>query len=964
MQLCVLLLVGAGKSISEIFADKSIRKNNLLPPLQELLGRKKASLREASLARGCDLFNQLQQARMLTGVPSAVSVAEVGGDVDLFHQWQHARMISEGEPGEMLTGMPSAVSAAEVGGDIKAEGGDGDGDGSNDGGGGSEGSEPCDISMTEVGNDGQGSDDPDDRGGRVVIHTGVVIEVEEGAIPPCSQGILTTVARALRDAFATLPGQVSSLEDMIGVELVGELRACGLADEDCNVLLNIIHQMAEWLLSSTVEVANFAAQHVEVSLISSRCLERLLVTLPEEEQTKKRAMVTNIVNAPIPIRATGVGQHKAFVLDVLLWCLAPRSADGGPVEGGKDKPEDKMLGICNTTRNAHALHVLSNAHQQCMARHASVSSSEQLLQLMTPVELRRLALLRALAARTHCDPEGLVTPSMAALYHGYQGVANWWRDVRSVWNLEHFPPSDDQGSPAVVGIVDRICVSVSETSLIDDMAKYFGLKGPCQLYQEFDPVATALANLNQTRTFNVLNGGSPTFRAAMASGFGMSSRPLSSFVPREVEEHARATDYLKGVPTLVLAMKRTFTARDEKAWWLGAALGLAVVRVAFVVGRPMRFIEVFEPPPVRTLSTDQNGDVIGPKHRPRGGTFADGGHLMDLFPQDEYGTCARRRFWRDALEGASAAEEALVQRRSLAESAGVLEVRGSAFASISTIEHCDVAYLEAQWQMHGPIYTMISPVEMMQPYTEVLNRIADDPRRRCFLIANQVAPGTCAVPSIFASVGKQNAALPSMTREWMVGDRVLACYGASSKHRSTSYRPPTIRPPSETSGSTWIDDAKARINHMMRRYPGVVRLVYDDRSLYIEYDDGDVEDRVYPCYVVEAAGESQGKLDKEFDKNQLELLNAARAVEAANDVLKERERAWARDIQSRFPGAAKKSPEVLAAEEGLRRAYGVFERIGSRVHLFAAPPGGGGTVGIEGTGGPPGGSSLVIEGLD
>ena len=151
----------------------------------------------------------------------------------------------------------------------------------------------------------------------------------------------------------------------------------------------------------------------------------------------------------------------------------------------------------------------------------------------------------------------------------------------------------------------------------------------------------------------------------------------------------------------------------------------------------------------------------------------------------------------------------------------------------------------------------------------------------------------------------------------------------------------------------------------MRRYPGVVRLVYDDRSLYIEYDDGDVEDRVYPCYVVEAAGESQGKLDKEFDKNQLELLNAARAVEAANDVLKERERAWARDIQSRFPGAAKKSPEVLAAEEGLRRAYGVFERIGSRVHLFAAPPGSsGGTVGIEGTGGPPGGSSLVIEGLD
>jgi hypothetical protein len=115
---------------------------------------------------------------------------------------------------------------------------------------------------------------------------------------------------------------------------------------------------------------------------------------------------------------------------------------------------------------------------------------EHLLQLMTPMERRRLALLRALAARTHCDPEGLVvTPSMAALYHGHQGSAKWWRDVQSVWNLEHFPPSDGQGSPVVAGIVDRICVSVSETSVIDDMAKCFGLKGPSQLYQEFDPVS-------------------------------------------------------------------------------------------------------------------------------------------------------------------------------------------------------------------------------------------------------------------------------------------------------------------------------------------------------------------------------------------------------------------------------------------------------------------------------------------
>lgn len=794
----------------------------------------------------------------------------------------------------------------------------------------------------------------------MVIRKGVVIEVEPGAIPQCCQNVLTTSARELRDAFAELPDEVS-LEDFIGAELVQELHSCGLDHNDCNVLLNIMHSMAEWLLSSTVEVANLAAQHVEISLISSRCLERLLATLPDEEQTRKRAMVTNIVNAPIPIKAVGVGEHKAFVLDVLLWCLAPRSADGGPVEGGKDTPEDVMLGIGDTTRNAHALHTLSDAHQQCMARHAWVSSTEHLLQRMTPMERRRLALLRALAARTHCDPEGLLTPSMAALYHGYRGSAKWWTDVRSVWNLDHFPPSDGLGSPVVAGIVDRICVSVSETSFIDDMAKCFGLKGPSQLYQEFDPVATALAHLNQTRTFNVMNGGSPCFRAAMASGFGMSSRSLSSFLPREVEEHARSTDYLKGVPTLALAMKRTFAERDKNAWWLGAALGLAVVRVAIVAGRLMRFVEVFEPPPARTLSTDANSSaVIGPKHRPRGGTFADGGHLMDLFPQDEYGACARRRFWRDALAGVSAAEEAVLQRCSLAELAGggggggVMEFRGRAFASLSTIEHCDIAYLEAQWKMHGPIYTMISAADMMQPYTGVLNRIAHDPRRSSFLLANQDAPGTCAVPSIFSSLGVQKAAAHSMSREWEVGERVLACYGASYEHRSSSYRPPTIRPPSMTSGSTWFDDARSRINHCTRRrYPGMVRGVHDDRSLLIYYDDGDVEDRVYPCYVFKATGEeSQAKLDNDLGKIKTELQNAARAVDASLVVLKEKEREWASDIRSRWPNAAKKSPEMIAAEEGLQRAYNVFELIGSRVHLFTEPPG---SEVFEG---------LVIEGLD
>jgi hypothetical protein len=133
----------------------------------------------------------------------------------------------------------------------------------------------------------------------------------------------------------------------------------------------------------------------------------------------------------------------------------------------------------------------------------------------------------------------------------------------------------------------------------------------------------------------------------------------------------------------------------------------------------------------------------------------------------------------------------------------------------------------------------------------------------------------------------------------------------------------------------------------------MVRGVHDDRSLLIYYDDGDVEDRVYPCYVFKATGEeSQAKLDNDLGKIKTELQNAARAVDASLVVLKEKEREWASDIRSRWPNAAKKSPEMIAAEEGLQRAYNVFELIGSRVHLFTEPPG---SEVIEG---------LVIEGLD
>ena len=172
MQLCVLLLVGAGKSISEIFATVggAIRKNSSLPPLQELLGRKRAYLREATFARGRDLFLQ----------------------------WKQERMLGEREPGEMLTAVPSALSAAaEVGGDFGGEGeADDGGDGGDCGGaGGGEGglvdgeghgdigSGPCDIGMTVVANDAQGNDG---QGGRVLIHRGVYIEVEKGAIPQCA----------------------------------------------------------------------------------------------------------------------------------------------------------------------------------------------------------------------------------------------------------------------------------------------------------------------------------------------------------------------------------------------------------------------------------------------------------------------------------------------------------------------------------------------------------------------------------------------------------------------------------------------------------------------------------------------------------------------------------------------------------------------------------------------------------
>ena len=88
-------------------------------------------------------------------------------------------------------------------------------------------------------------------------------------------------------------------------------------------------------------------------------------------------------------------------------------------------------------------------------------------------------------------------------------------------------------------------------------------------------------------------------------------------------------------------------------------------------------------------------------------------------------------------------------------------------------------------------------------------------------------------------------------------------------------------------------------------------------------------------------------------------------MDASILVLKEKERAWARDVRSRWPTAAKKSPEVIAAEQALHQAFSVFEQIGSRVHLFAAPPDGGGIIdqgpsgsGMEGIEG------LLIEGLD
>ena len=92
--------------------------------------------------------------------------------------------------------------------------------------------------------------------------------------------------------------------------------------------------------------------------------------------------------------------------------------------------------------------------------------------------------------------------------------------------------------------------------------------------------------------------------------------------------------------------------------------------------------------------------------------------------------------------------------------------RSDTFIKISTDRRGKQALLNASLLIKWTDGCGVQYVQRQKPHRDA----GADLLRRCFLISNQGAPGTCAVPSIFASLGVQNAALHSMTREWIVGD--------------------------------------------------------------------------------------------------------------------------------------------------------------------------------------------------
>ena len=184
-----------------------------------------------------------------------------------------------------------------------------------------------------------------------------------------------------------------------------------------------------------------------------------------------------------------------------------------------------------------------------------------------------------------------------------------------------------------------------------------------------------------------------------------------------------------------------------------------------------------------------------------------------------------------------------------------------AFLSLSTIEHCDIAYLEAQWKMHGPIYTMISAADMMQPYTGVLNRIRHSfrPEEKLFPSCQSGRTGHVCSPFHFFEPGcaKSRGAFDvQRVGSWGESLGMLWCI----LRTQVIFLPPADHPPS-------LDDIG---QHLVRRCQeqdkplyneaipwGGVRCTRRPLTSYIYYDDGDVEEKVNPC-LLEGSGMGDG----------------------------------------------------------------------------------------------------------
>ena len=258
---------------------------------------------------------------------------------------------------------------------------------------------------------------------------------------------------------------------------------------------------------------------------------------------------------------------------------------------------------------------------------------------------------------------------------------------------------------------------------------FFNLRSVTDLYIAFDDLCYAVAEVNQSPTVNVFNGGDWKFRMGMATGFHLPSRPPTWFAPADIAAQAAKTDYFHGSPTVAIAFKPTFNRRDDNAWWLGCGLSIVAVRMAYVATRPMRLLVFFDPPSHKHQNTE-DGTIVGPKWQLRAGTFADGGHVWPTYPEDVFGAQAKQQFWVRVRTGLRACEADLLGVQPLCRHAQKLQ--GQAFARISTIEHCDVAFLNGQNDFHGDIYVVgQTPQDFHTPYKALF----DDLVSVCFLFS-------------------------------------------------------------------------------------------------------------------------------------------------------------------------------------------------------------------------------------